>query len=125
MPEFVYEAPRPYSREEAEKIFASGDTTAISQMMIGLAFYDDDWRWVQSHCLALSLNEESHLRYISALCISHLARIHRELDLGKVRAVLLRLEKDADARVRGMADDAIEDIQHLMRIDLRNPNQFN
>ena len=125
MSDLVYEAPREYSRKEAAEIFASEDIDSILRLMVGLAYYDPDWKWVQDKCLTLSEHKVFNLRYIAALCFSHLARIHGELDLNQVRPVLLRLENDPEPYVRGMATEAIEDIEHFLTVDLRDASQFN
>ena len=125
MSELIYEEPREYTREEAAKIFASEDVNSICSMMVGLAYHDKDWKWVQDHCLRLSCHADPQFRYIAALCISHLARIHGELDLAKVRPMLLGLEQDPEQSVRASATDMIEDVEHFMNINLRKPSEFN
>ncbi len=101
---------------KAIAVLASGDIKAICRMMVGLAYHDPDWRWVQGHCLRLSSHDESQLRYISAICILHLARIHKKLDLDEVRPMLLRLTTDSDWYVRGATEDAIGDIEWFMQV---------
>jgi hypothetical protein len=125
VPELVYEEPRKFSRREAAEIFATDDTEAISSLMIGLAYFDPDWEWVLDHCLRLETNDDPQLRYIAALCVSHLARIHGKTDLSKVRPMLLHLRADTESFVSTMADDAIADLEAFLGINVGDPRQFN
>jgi hypothetical protein len=104
-----YEAIHPISRDEAERMVASGDANAICREIISLALFDDDWRWVQDWCLQLATDERTQVRGCAATSLGHLARIHGSLDLDRVIPVLEQLTEDHE--VGGLAEDALGDIR--------------
>jgi hypothetical protein len=52
------------------------------------------------------------VRGMSALCLGHLARIHRQLDLDRVLPILHGLEADQDIGWR--VGDALDDIESFL-----------
>jgi hypothetical protein len=105
----TYEAMHPISRDEAERMAASGDANAICRAIISLALFNDDWRWVQDWCLHLAEDERSQVRGCAATSLGHLARIRGVLDLERVIPVLEELTEDHE--VGGIAEDALGDIR--------------
>jgi hypothetical protein len=100
-------------REEIEILLRDGETQGITDALLSAAFYDPEWRWVQGQCLAFSHHSDRNVRWISATCLGHLARIHRQLDL---ELVLPRLvEMRADSLLSSAAEDALEDIRFFMK----------
>lgn len=77
--------------------------------LLSLAFHDPDWRWVQEQCLHYAKHRSVAVRGQAALCLGHLARIHRALDL-KVAMPVLR-ELASKPETRGQAADALSDIE--------------
>lgn len=55
--------------------------TRILETLLGAAYYDSDWRWVQGVCLRFLDHANLGVRSNAAICIGHIARIHRNLDL--------------------------------------------
>jgi hypothetical protein len=101
------------SREEIEVLFRTGYTSNIEDGLLSAAYYDPDWRWVQSQCLAFSRHSDHDVRSVAAVCLGHLARIHRQLD---VELVLPRLaEMKSDPQVAARVEDAMEDIKFFLR----------
>lgn len=41
----------PMERADVERLLNSGNQQAIIDALLGAAFYDADWRWVQATCL--------------------------------------------------------------------------
>jgi hypothetical protein len=109
-----YVEPQPYSREQAERAFQSGDLDAICHALVGVAFHDPDRQWVQDQCVRLSTHPSSDVRGLVATCFGHLARIHRSLDWAVVEPVLACLSADADPEVRGRVDDARSDFEMFL-----------
>ena len=106
----------PISREEAVDRFGSDDSWNIRDALLRVAYFDPEWRWVQNQCIELSSHPDASVRIIAAICLSHIARIHGELDLDRVLPVLRNLLDDPE--VRGTAEDVIKDVQwYLLRID--------
>jgi hypothetical protein len=108
-----YKAVVERSRSEIEMLLRGGDGAEIADALLSASYYDSDWKWVQGQCLAFSRHEDQNVRWISATCFGHLARIHRQLDL---ELVLQRLvEMRSDPLVRAAAEDAIEDIKFFLK----------
>ncbi len=108
-----YKAVVERSRPEIEILLRSGDGTEIADALLSAAYYDPDWKWVQGQCIAFSRHEDQNVRWVSAVCFGHLARIHRQLDL---ELILQRLvEMRSDPLVAAAADDALEDIRFFLK----------
>jgi hypothetical protein len=103
-----YQAVTPIRRAEAIQTFTSGDAWNICDALVRVAYFDPDWRWVQSKCIEFSSHPDAAVRIVTATCLSHVARIHRKLDLDKVLPVLRSLLDDPE--VNGTAEDALEDV---------------
>lgn len=107
-----YESLLPTSREEAERTFQRGPKEEIATTLVQIALYDPDWRWVQNYCLHFAADSDENVRRIAAVCLSHLARIHHQLDVDKVEPVLHQLLEDPSTQ--GAAQDALEDLNHFL-----------
>jgi hypothetical protein len=94
MTELVYEEIKPITKSEVEAALITGDSDNIIIAMLGAAYYIDEWRWVQNHCLGLLGNADTNLRNIAVVCLGHIARIHGTLDKEKVLAALEKLRND-------------------------------
>jgi hypothetical protein len=107
-----YKAVMERSRSEIEILLRSSDGSEIVDALLSAAYYDSDWKWVQEQCLNFSHHENQNVRWISATCFGHLARIHRQLDL---ELVLQRLvEMRSDPLVSAAAEDALDDIKFFL-----------
>lgn len=100
------------SRDEVARAFEVGDPDVLSAALIALAFHEPDWRWAQDRCLEALDHESPVVRGLAALCLGHVARIHRRLDLDRVRPRLEALAPDPDAG--GRAQDALADIARFL-----------
>jgi hypothetical protein len=120
MRKMTYHEPQPITREVAESAFASGEAKEIAFALVNVAFHDPDWRWVQDTCLNFTQSHDAGVRQIAVTCLGHVARIHRNLDLDKTAPVLHKLMHDPELYVRGSTEDAIDDIQRFMGVDLRS-----
>lgn len=112
-----YVEPLPITKARAEEILAGGNGDEICEAMVALAFYEADWRWTQERCLELTHHADWTLRAIAATCLGHLARIHRTLEMDRVRPRLVELMNDP--QTRGYAENAADDIKMFMNVDLR------
>jgi hypothetical protein len=81
--------------------------------LVAAAFHDSDWPWIKSLCLYFAASPHGRLRLIAAVCLGHLARIHRTLDLEICLPVLMTLA-DEDPAVRESAEDALDDIARFV-----------
>jgi hypothetical protein len=103
-----YERIEPMSREDALERLKLPDGPAKARALLSLAFHDPDWRWVQNLCLDAMTNSDAGVRGTAALCLGHVARIHKQLDLDRVLPALQQLQDDPEIGWR--VKDAIDDI---------------
>jgi hypothetical protein len=102
------------SRPELEALIESGNEKAIIDALLSAAYYDSDWRWVQGVCLRFLDHTDLRVRSNAAICLGHIARIHRNLDLDVVLPKLLALK--GDAAIAPWVEDALEDIHFFLRV---------
>jgi hypothetical protein len=109
-----YYEPAPTTHESAMAALAAGDIDTLTDSMVGLALHDSDWRWCQDFYLRVLDHPEEDVRATAAICLGHLARIHRRLDKDRVLPALrARLR---DPQVGGTVEDAIADIEQFLAL---------
>jgi hypothetical protein len=113
MQEVQYKSVVERSRSEIETLLRSGDVTEVADALLSASYYDPDWKWVQGQCLAFSRHQDKNVRWVSATCFGHLARIHRQLDLGLVLQRLVEMK--SDPLVAAAALDALDDIRFFLK----------
>jgi hypothetical protein len=101
------------NRSEVESLLRSPDPTDIMAGLLSSAYYDTDWKWVQEECLAHLGHNDRDIRRLSATCLGHVARIHKQLDLELVLPRLLQLKDDPD--VGSNVQDALDDIRLFLQ----------
>ena len=99
-------------QELATEDFLSGDKNRICKSLVGAAFYEPDWRWVQNKCLDFLSHEDDEIRGLAATCLGHLARIHGVIDEQRVVPAIKALLNDPACA--GQADDALCDIRQFV-----------
>jgi hypothetical protein len=102
-----YRSVEPLSRAVAIERIRGNDGPTRAAALVSLAFHESDWRWVQDQCLSLFSDGDPGVRATAALCLGHIARIHRRLDLDRVLPALHRLQDDPNAgwQVADVMDD--------------------
>jgi hypothetical protein len=105
----------PVDRHEAEAIFDQDDLDIIRLTLLRVAYHEPDYVWAQDCCLRFCNHQDSQVRSVAALCLGHIARIHRQLDLNKVMPVLRRLL--TDELTAGRAEDALDDIKRYIIVN--------
>lgn len=98
---------------EAEVIFGGDDLNETRTTLVRVAFHEPDYVWAQDCCLRFCNHEDSEVRGVAAICLGHIARIHRKLDIKKVMPVLRRLLKEK--LIAGQVEDALDDIKRYVR----------
>ena len=89
-----YQEILPISRQDASIALNSGDETLIVDALLRLTYHEPNRKWVQEKCVQFALSTNSAIRRIAVLCIGHLARIHKKIDLEIVLPVLEGLIDD-------------------------------
>jgi len=100
------------SRAELEALIDSGNEAAIIDALLSAAY--PDWKWVQGICLRFLGHADPGVRSNALICIGHIARIHKKLDLELVLPELLALKQDA--QMGPYADEALADIHFFLGV---------
>jgi hypothetical protein len=103
----------PMEREDLERLLDSGNEKFIIDALLSAAFYDPDWKWIQTTCLRFLDHPEKSVRWNAATCLGHIARIHRQLDIEIVLPRLMALK--ADPSIAANVEDALDDIKWYLR----------
>ena len=103
----------PMDRADLERLLESGNEKAIIDALLSAAFYDPDWKWIQTTCLRFLDHPKTDVRWNAATCLGHVARIHRKLDVEIVVPKLMSLK--ADAAIAPNVEDALDDIRWFLR----------
>src|SRR5262249_59921606 len=111
-----YEEINSISRSDAMVALGSADPRDICIALVRLALHDPDLGWVQSLCIELTWRSTVEVQSTAILCLGHLARIHRALDLEKVVPLLIELRKDP--LLSGRVDDAMDDIEIFLGVKI-------
>ncbi len=90
----------------------TGNSAAMVEGLLSAAWYEPDWRWVQSWCLILLDDPNTEVRRMAALGLGDIARIHRQLDLERVLPAL-RVKK-SDPEIASAIKDALADIHQFL-----------
>lgn len=114
MPKPIYRAPEAVSDSEVMAAIASDDIERLRIIPIDLGFNHENWRFIQDICVRLSEHRDPWVRSNSLLGLTYAARFRGKVEKNVVKPVLLRALKDSDSRVAAAAQDAIDDINHLM-----------
>ena len=102
------------TREQVDAMLLSADANQIVKALLSAAYYDPDWRWVQTQCLYFLSHTEVWVRRTAANCLGLLAVFHNKLD---TEVVLPALEKAAeDPEVKAWAEDSLADIRHSLKL---------
>ncbi len=109
-----YETVHPQSRTELAEALASGDPERIRSALYSASWYEEDWRWTQSHCLLFLRHNDPLVRWAAALSLGYIAQFHKHLDLDLVLPALH--EAQADSAIHGPVGDSLDMIKHNMKM---------
>lgn len=106
-----YQEPPVTSLAALEAALAMGDSSLISDRLIGLALQGFDADWLTSTALDLTTHPSLNVRKASVTTLGHIARIHRTIDRDRVMTRLHSLSADPD--LSGRVADALDDIEQF------------
>jgi hypothetical protein len=86
----------------------------VGEALWSAAYYDPDWRWVQTQCLLSLTHREIRVRCHAATCLGLLAVFHKKLDLDLVLPALKKAAEDPE--VKASAEDSLDDIRHTLSV---------
>lgn len=97
-------------RETIEAMLRSNVPQQVGEALWSAAYYDPDWRWVQTQCLYFLTHADVSVRRSAATCLGLVAAFHKKLDLDIVLPAIRRAAEDPE--VKAWAEDTLGDIQH-------------
>ena len=98
----------------------SSSTTTASAIHGSLAMVLklDDVNWISNHLIELSKHNNLEISSLALTCFGHLARLHGNVgNLECVSNLLKNMSKNVS--LSGAAEDAMDDIETFMKINLR------
>ncbi len=108
-----FKNPEEKSKNKLNEIFSSGTADNICDALIAMAFYEEDWKWSQDHCLYFLDHNNSDVRGVAATCLGHIARIHNCLEREKVETILRDHLKDEE--ISGQVQEALDGIDFFLK----------
>lgn len=100
------------SREEMEEMLRSGIPEQVGEALWSAAYYDPDWRWVQSQCLLFLRHSDLGIQTNAVICLGVHVRFGGHLDLELVLPALHKAGEDP--RLRPCVEDSLSDILHCI-----------
>jgi len=97
-----------FIKKHLKTVTTEADIRTICQTLVGIAFNEPDWKEAQELFLEFLEHEDANIRGVSATCLGHLARIHRQLDKEKVVSALNKHANEP--KISGQVADALDDI---------------
>ena len=103
-----------WTHEKVELLLQSGDTKIVLNTLLSIAFYDNDWQWVQDTCLRLiDGHKDQQVIELAITCIGHTARVNGMIDKEIVSAKFDSLKHDP--QLAGRIEDAWGDIMTFVK----------
>lgn len=104
-----YEEIAPSTRGQLAAALLAGDSDKIVPALLGVLLNDPDWEWLQDKCLELLGMKDVRVQRAALLGLGHVARLHRRLDVERVRTALRAIASRPE--LAGDVEDALEDIE--------------
>lgn len=112
---------RRFSRDEVETAISDDNPVQLGQAVLSAALHSEDPIWAEGICLRLAKHELSGIRANAVQGFGHLARIHRNLNQKRVKAVIEAAFFDESEGVRGAAVGAADDVEHFLKWKIDRP----
>ena len=108
-----YSNPSGMSRQEVEAALERNLTEELSQLVVSVSLFSEEFSWAQRVCLRLSQHPDPEVRGNAMLGFGHLARRFGHLD-SAIRPLLKGGLKDPEEYVRKQAYAAAMDTQQFL-----------
>lgn len=103
---------------EIEKALSSNNKNIVINGIMAMVFNLDDVNWISNHLIELSKHNNLEISSLALTCFGHLARLHGNVgNLECVSNLLKNMSKNVS--LGGAAEDAMDDIETFMKINLR------
>jgi hypothetical protein len=93
-PEFY--TPTERSRKGAEMLLSIADPDLVYRTLLDLAYYEEDWRWVQEQCLERLHAPQPLVKRGALYGLQILADVRHELEPGVVKSAVYASKRDCD-----------------------------
>lgn len=118
-----YEAIEPGSKDEVEAAISRNEPSELLYAVVSAALHSDDPTWAEGICLRLAEHEHFNVRGNAILGFGHIARIHHQLNEGRVKPLIEAALRDESDYVRGQADGAADDVELFLKWKIDYPDQ--
>ena len=116
-----YEPIPEMSVEDVDAAIVRNQSDELVLAVLSAALYGLDRGWAQGVCCRLAAHQHFNVRGNAILGFGHLARIHRQLDRSVVLPIVEAGLIDSHEDVRGLANDAADDIEHFLGWSVLRP----
>lgn len=103
---------------EVEKALSSDNKDIVINGIMYMIFNMNDVNWISNHLIRLSKHNNLEISSLALTCFGHLTRLHGSVgNLKCVSELLKNMSKDVS--LGGAAEDAMDDIETFMKVNLR------
>jgi hypothetical protein len=115
------------SRLNYKKVVEEGDSKSVANALLSIAYWDDDWEWVQQQLISFSTHRDCQVLWSVVTGFGFMAVFNGEADLELVVPVLQRVRssvaddelclcsKEARDAVSNAIDDSLEDLGFFVK----------
>jgi hypothetical protein len=93
-------------KNEIEKLLLSSNQEVKIGVILGMVNGLNDWKWVQDKLLSLIFDDDFWIAKNALTSLSDVARIHKNLEIDKVKR---ELDKVIDDRLKDVISDVYQD----------------
>jgi hypothetical protein len=105
-----YEPIEPVSRDVAEAATTAAPDVLL-RVVLAVGMHETDRAWAEAFVIRFASHPDDGVRGAALECFGHLARRFQSLDQARALPLLQAGLRDADAWVRGKANDAADDVE--------------
>jgi hypothetical protein len=112
----IFENPTYLGKAAAIEQLASASASDRGNAIVALALNETDGEWALERCAEMAKDADANVRRLAAVCLGHLARLHRDLDPSGFAPAFRRLAADPDPDVQEGVQDAADDLRTFLRV---------
>jgi len=109
-----YKSIEKVTREKALNDLSSGNSMKMSEALLSLAYYEQDYDWLLNLCLKYLDFKNLEVKSTAILCFSHIARTHGKINKRLIIPKLRALSEEIP-ELSGRIEDVLEDIDIFIK----------
>ncbi len=113
-----YEEVGDYDQIKTQILLESNKESEVIQGLLSLVFYSCDYSLSLNRALFFSSHKNTYIKSCAIECFGHIARIHKKLDLKKVKPILKENKTNKNLIIKGKCIIALDDIEHFLKIKI-------